>query len=110
MNQISQFYSATKSPRLMDELPHITIECPVYKEGLSATIAPTIRSKKAAMSTYELQGGSANMFVSDDGLQIISAEDRQGRINFYADHGSGWTAKPKSGTTVNGKPFERKGS
>lgn len=105
----SRFYSAKKSPRLMGELPHITIECPVYKEGLAATIAPTIRSIKAAISTYELQGGSANMFVNDDGLQIIDAEERQARIDFYADNGIGWTARPKIGTMVNGKPFERKG-
>ena len=109
MKQNSRFYSAKKSPRLMGELPHITIECPVYKEGLAATIAPTIRSIKAAISTYELQGGSANMFVNDDGLQIIDAEERQARIDFYADHGIGWTARPKIGAMVNGKPFERKG-
>jgi hypothetical protein len=57
------------------------------------------------MSTYELQGGSANMFINDDGLQIISEEERQARIEFYADHSIGWTARPKHGE--NG--FVRKG-
>ncbi|KAL6722080.1 hypothetical protein ACLMJK_001185 [Lecanora helva] len=109
MKQNSRFYSAKKSPRLMGELPHITIQCPVYKEGLAATIAPTIRSIKAAISTYELQGGSANMFINDDGLQLIDEEERQARIDFYADHGIGWTARPKVGAMVNGKPFERRG-
>ena len=93
----------------MGELPHITIQCPVYKESLSATIAPTIRSIKAAISTYELQGGSANMFVNDDGMQLISEEARQARIDFYTDHNIGWTARPKVGTMVMGKPFERRG-
>jgi len=55
----------------MGELPHVTIQCPVYKEGLAATIKPTIKFK-AAVSTYQLQGGSANIFVNDDGLQFIS--------------------------------------
>ena len=109
MKQNSRFYSAKKSPRLTGELPHVTIQCPVYKEGLSATIAPTIRSIKAAISTYELQGGSANMFVNDDGMQLISEEERQARIDFYADHGIGWTARPNVGAMVNGKPFERRG-
>jgi cellulose synthase/poly-beta-1,6-N-acetylglucosamine synthase-like glycosyltransferase len=66
---------------------------------------PTVRSIKKAISTYELQGGSANIFINDDGLQIISAEDRQARIEYYADHGIGWTARP--GHNVDG--FQRKG-
>ncbi|RDW88348.1 hypothetical protein BP6252_00380 [Coleophoma cylindrospora] len=98
MAKNSRFYSATPPPRLFDSvLPHVTIQCPVYKEGLSAVIEPTIKSIKKAISTYELQGGSANIFVNDDGLQIISEEDREARINFYADNGIGWTARPANG-------------
>ena len=93
----------------MGELPHITIQCPVYKEGLAATIAPTIRSIKAAISTYELQGGSANMFINDDGLKLLDEESRRARIDFYTDHSIGWTARPKVGEEVNGKAFERRG-
>ncbi len=37
------------------------------------------------------------MFVNDDGLQIINEEDRQARIEFYADHSIGWVARPKHG-------------
>jgi hypothetical protein len=69
----------------------------VYKEGLSSVIAPTVKSIKQAISTYELQGGSANMFVNDDGLQIIDEEERRARIEFYADHSIGWVARPKHG-------------
>lgn len=94
----SRFYSATTSPRLYSQtLPHITIQCPVYKEGLAAVIAPTIKSLKVAISTYELQGGSANIFVNDDGIQFIPEEERQARIDFYADNSIGWTARPKHG-------------
>ena len=56
---------------------------------------PTVRSIKQAMSTYELQGGSANMFINDDGLQLIDEDERQARIDFYADNSIGWTARPK---------------
>ncbi|TVY71345.1 hypothetical protein LSUE1_G008384, partial [Lachnellula suecica] len=101
----SKFYSARAPPRLQSAtLPHITIQCPVYKEGLSSVIAPTVKSIKQAISTYELQGGSANMFINDDGLQIIDEEERRARIEFYADHSIGWVARPKHGDN-----FIRKG-
>lgn len=95
----SRFYSA-KPPRRLDggqPLPHVTVQCPVYKEGLAGVVAPTVRSIKAAMSTYELQGGSANMFVNDDGLQLLGEQERSARIEFYADHGVGWVARPRHG-------------
>jgi hypothetical protein len=101
----SKFYSARAPPRLQSAiLPHITIQCPVYKEGLQSVIAPTVKSIKQAISTYELQGGSANMFINDDGLQIIPEEERRARIEFYADHSIGWVARPKHGDN-----FIRKG-
>ncbi|KAK4102336.1 hypothetical protein N658DRAFT_495691 [Parathielavia hyrcaniae] len=94
----SKFFSARPPPRLRSAvLPHVTVQCPVYKEGLQGVIAPTVKSIKQAMSTYELQGGSANMFINDDGLQLISEEDRRARIEFYADHSIGWVARPKHG-------------
>lgn len=103
----SKFYSARPPPRLQPQnhvLPHITIQCPVYKEGLNSVIAPTVKSIKQAISTYELQGGSANMFINDDGLQIIDEEERRARIEFYADHSIGWVARPRHGDN-----FVRKG-
>lgn len=106
MHMNSKYYSAVCAPRLQNRiLPHITIQCPVYKEGLAGVIAPTVKSIKQAMSTYELQGGSANMFINDDGLQLIPEDERMARIEFYADHSIGWTARPKHG--LNG--FTRKG-
>ena len=78
---------------------------PVYKEGLAAVIAPTIKSVKKAISTYELQGGTANIFVNDDGIQLLSEQDREDRLNFYEFNQIGWTARPGHG--VDG--FFRKG-
>ncbi|KAH7090387.1 glycosyl transferase family group 2-domain-containing protein [Paraphoma chrysanthemicola] len=97
MQTNSKFYSALLPQRITGELPHITVQCPVYKEGLNSVIAPTVRSLKQAISTYELQGGSANIFINDDGMQIIDDDERQARIDFYHDHGIGWTARPKHG-------------
>jgi hypothetical protein len=94
----SKFYSARTPPRIQSTiLPHITIQCPVYKEGLSSVIAPTVKSIKQAISTYELQGGSANMFINDDGMQLLGEDERRARIDFYADHSIGWVARPKHG-------------
>lgn len=86
-------------------LPHVTIQCPVYKEGLDSVIIPTIRSIKAAISTYEMQGGSANILINDDGLQLLDDQEREARIDFYADNSLGWTARPKHGS----EGFVRKG-
>lgn len=106
----SKFFSARPPPRLRgDVLPHLTVQCPVYKEGLNGVIAPTVKSIKQAMSTYELQGGSANMFINDDGLQLIPEDERRARIEFYADHNIGWVARPKHGVDgfVRGGKFKK---
>lgn len=66
VNQVeanSRTYSGTKTARLSKSaLPHVTIQCPVYKEGLWSVIDPTMASLRLAISTYEMQGGSANVF------------------------------------------------
>lgn len=106
MKMNSRFYSAMLPVRLTSSpLPHVTIQCPVYKEGLAAVIAPTVKSIKVAISTYEMQGGSANILVNDDGLQLLDEDERQARIDFYADNSIGWTARPKHGSDG----FVRKG-
>ncbi|KAI9890680.1 MAG: hypothetical protein M1814_003749 [Vezdaea aestivalis] len=110
MQENSKFYSAIPPPRLTGrDLPHVTIQCPVYKEGLEGVIRPTIKSIKKAISTYELQGGSANIFINDDGLQIIGEEERTARIEFYADNNIGWVARPKHNEILDGVKFIRKG-
>ena len=85
---------------------------PVYKEGLHAVIEPTIRSIKAAISTYELQGGTANIFVNDDGLQLVSNEEAKERQDFYDEHNIGWVARPKhnpSPKSLEERAFNRRG-
>ncbi|KIJ19375.1 hypothetical protein PAXINDRAFT_127502 [Paxillus involutus ATCC 200175] len=106
----SRYYSAErpKPNREVDAaLPHITIELPVFKESLTETIAPSVSSIKKAMQTYARQGGTSTIFVHDDGLQIISEEQRQERIAFYANHNIGWVARPKHDGSPGG--FKRAG-
>ncbi|GLB41071.1 putative glycosyltransferase family 2 protein [Lyophyllum shimeji] len=96
----SKYYSGIK-PRARravdDALPHITIQMPVYKEGLANVLAPSIYSLKRAMQTYARQGGTSNIFVNDDGLRLLPAPDRAERLAFYAMHGIGWVARPAHG-------------
>ena len=105
----SKFYSGIAPIRIHEKtrpLPHVTIQCPVFKEGLRSVITPTVKSIKAAISTYEMQGGSANIFVNDDGMQLLSQEDAQLRRDFYKEHNIGWVARPKHNTDAgNGEPL-----
>ncbi|TDL23464.1 hypothetical protein BD410DRAFT_857631 [Rickenella mellea] len=94
----SKYYSAIRpSPnKEVDErLPHVTIQMPVYKESLEKTITPSVESLKKAMQTYARQGGTSSIFINDDGMQLLSQADRDARIEFYANHGIGWVARPK---------------
>ncbi|KAK3112694.1 hypothetical protein LTR53_010749 [Teratosphaeriaceae sp. CCFEE 6253] len=98
MNQNTKFYSGKKPKHLRRDagpLPHVTIQMPVYKEGLQAVIEPTVRSIKAAISTYEMQGGTANIFVNDDGMQLVGADEARERQDFYDENNIGWVARPK---------------
>jgi hypothetical protein len=59
------------------------------------------------MQTYARQGGTSSIFVHEDGLQVISEEQRQERIAFYANHNIGWVARPKHDSSPGG--FKRAG-
>ncbi|KAA1477055.1 hypothetical protein DENSPDRAFT_867478 [Dentipellis sp. KUC8613] len=96
----SKYYSARKprANKLVDSsLPHITIQMPVYKEGLEGVLAPSIASLKKAMRTYALQGGTSSIFINDDGLRLIPDEERAARLAFYETHNIGFVARPAHG-------------
>jgi membrane glycosyltransferase len=109
----TKFYSGIAPKRLHADLvtlPHVTIQCPVYKEGLQAVIEPTVHSIKAAISTYEMQGGTANIFINDDGMQLISDDEARARQDFYDEHNIGWVARPRHDPKgEHGPAFTRRG-
>ncbi|KAM3504425.1 hypothetical protein MY11210_008355 [Beauveria gryllotalpidicola] len=78
------------------ELPKVTIQMPVYKEGMDSVIIPTIRSLQQAVSFYESHGGSATIFINDDGLRagLSKAQVRQ-RQDYYHNNNIGWVARPR---------------
>ena len=41
------------------------------------------------MAAYGKAGGSANIFINDDGLQLMSPEAQLARIRFYRQHNIG---------------------
>ena len=51
-------------------LPPVIIQIPVYLEDLEDTIMPTLHSVKAALMHYQQAGGTAKIFINDDGLQV----------------------------------------
>ncbi|KAJ3560835.1 hypothetical protein NP233_g10573 [Leucocoprinus birnbaumii] len=109
-HQNSKYYSAEKpipNPDVDLRLPHITLEMPVYKESLEDTISKSVYHLKKAMQTYARQGGTSSIFVHDDGLQLISEEERKKRIEFYSDHNIGWVARPPHSSAADG--FKRAG-
>jgi cellulose synthase/poly-beta-1,6-N-acetylglucosamine synthase-like glycosyltransferase len=110
----SRYYSAIppKPNKEVDAaLPHVTIQMPVYKEGLDAVLTPSIESLKRAMQIYARQGGTSSIFVNDDGLRLLPPAEASARLSFYATHNIGWVARPAH--TYNAKPtpqgFKRAG-
>ncbi|PTD09600.1 hypothetical protein FCULG_00007477 [Fusarium culmorum] len=92
----SRFHSAIKPnpKRHRDyELPHITIQMPVYKEGLKGVIVPTMISVMAAIEYYEQQGGTASVFINDDGMQIIQHDLAEARKAYHRENGISYTAR-----------------
>lgn len=109
-HQNSKYYSAVKpaaNPAVDNNLPHITIQMPVYKESLRETIAPSCESIKKAMQTYARQGGTSTIMICDDGMQLIDSEQAAERRIYYADHGIGWIARPAHSNATDG--FKRAG-
>ncbi|KAK6514527.1 hypothetical protein TWF281_004725 [Arthrobotrys megalospora] len=114
LRENSRFYSArppnvTQATQVGFKPPHITIQMPVYKESLNVVIKPTVDSLKQAISQYELQGGSASIFINDDGIQAIPVEEARKRIEYYRNNNIGWVARPRNGHSgfVRGGKFKK---
>jgi energy-converting hydrogenase Eha subunit G len=96
----SRFYSAIK-PNLAQARalgftpPPITIQMPIYTESLEGVVKPTVASLQAAISHYESRGGTARIFMNDDGMAIRSAEDNELFKEFYVNNNIGWVSRPK---------------
>ncbi|KAF7188524.1 hypothetical protein HII31_10186, partial [Pseudocercospora fuligena] len=98
MSGNNKYYSAVppKLERHRDTvLPHITVQMPVYKEGLQAVIRPTVESVMVAIKSYEEHGGTANFFIAEDGMQAVAPDLAHARQRYYEHIGIGWCSRPK---------------
>lgn len=86
----TRYYSGRKPEPLHSAdfglLPRITIQMPVYKESLEGVLQPSFESIKRAIRTYELQGGSASIVVSEDGMTLVDERERQARLAYYEEN------------------------
>lgn len=108
----SRFYSSRAPERRRHaniKWPHITIQMPVYKEGLKGVIIPTVNSLLPAIKHYEQQGGTASIFVCEDGMQAVKPEIAEMRQRYYRANNIGWVARPKHGENgfVRGGRFKK---
>lgn len=106
----SRFHSAVKlNLRLARaqgfQPPPITIQMPIYTESLEGVVKPTVASLQAAISYYESRGGSARIFMNDDGMAIRSEEDNKKFREFYINNNIGRVSRPKH----NHEGFVRRG-
>lgn len=69
--------------------------CLYTEKALHGVIRPTVMSLKTALSSYETQGRTANIFVNDGGMQLIPGEEAQARRDFYDEHNISRVARPK---------------
>ena len=93
-----KYYSGIEIPDSFineNSYPDITIKLPVYKESLENTIKPTIFSALIESERYRLETGKmCNIIVCDDGLFLISPEEKEERLNFYKSYNIGVSARP----------------
>lgn len=106
----SRFHSAIKPNLVLARAqgfqpPPITIQMPIYTESLEGVVKPTVASLQAAISYYESRGGTARIFINDDGMAIRSEEDNAKFHEFYINNNIGWVSRPKH----NHEGFVRRG-
>jgi hypothetical protein len=106
----SRFHSAVKPNLSLARAqgfmpPPITIQMPIYTESLEGVVKPTVASLQAAISYYESRGGTARIFINDDGMAIRSEEDNAKFMEFYINNNIGWVSRPKH----NHEGFVRRG-
>jgi len=71
------------------------------------TRSKSVAHIKKAMQTYARQGGTSSILIHDDGLQLISEEERKKRMEFYTNQDIGWVARPPHSSLPDG--FKRAG-
>ena len=66
-------------------------------EGCEIVISSISNKIAISCRKYKLRGGKSNTVVYDDGLQLISPEERHEREQFYKKYKIGYVARPGTG-------------
>ena len=67
--------------------PTLTIMIPIYKETFATIIRPTIDQAIEACSQYTARtGAAANVYINDDGYEILDAGRQKERAEYYDEH------------------------
>jgi len=74
--------------------PPVVIQVPVYKESFEQTIRPTLENALEPVRHYRDMGGSAFIFVCDDGLTLVDEAERTRRVQWYERNGIAYVARP----------------
>ena len=109
----SKYYSGLEIPDTFINIPfpQITIQLPVYKESLENTIKPTLISAIKQSKRYTLETGAVcNIIVCDDGLQLISLEEKEERLHFYEKENIGVSARPHPSQHKRNGRFKKAGN
>jgi hypothetical protein len=110
----NKYYSGLEIPDnlvLGKVFPDITIQIPLYKEDLENTITPTILSALEQSNRYNLETGKkCNIIVCDDGLALLTDNEKQERITFYKKYGIGYTARPHPSKLTRVGRFKKAGN
>jgi len=92
--KVNSTYYSCYAPKIPANLPHVTIQIPIYKESFETIIIPSLKSLMRAMEFYRNKHGCSNIYVNDDGFAFLSDDEKLKRITFYTENNIGWIARP----------------
>lgn len=81
--------------------PVLTIQIPVYTETFQTVLKPTLDCVLSACRHYNKQinteyDGCVNVFINDDGLQVVDEKEKNERMSYYNEHDEiFYVARPK---------------
>ena len=101
-NNLKYFNNLNKFDKINNKYKkykNVTIQIPVYKEDFESVIKETLKSAMLCRYYYNVLSDNdifVNIFVNDDGIQVISEEEAKIRIDYYNKCKIGYTARPKA--------------
>jgi len=93
----SKYFCCHKKISYSSSLPSVTIQIPVYNEDFDSVLLPTFISVINARNAFMKEGGLCNIYVNDDGLNVVSQEEALKRTDYYDSNNFGYVGRSKDG-------------